>query len=247
MSLPGQSLGLTGSFGEMQATPANRPQVSSDLLMRPPHKETPIFNWFYEEKPWDPIGIQGVNPTIARQGSKAGYRPSGSAFANYRGSQAPPSECETSGLGPILSDSGYDSVRHSRHSVVGGESIYGDYERSTETVSVSNGLAGLQFEHQPTPSPEDWKPQGPIRIDAAVNSDSSRDLVCQYCNKHVRTRSELKYVFSLLRPLLLWAALADFVRTKESIIRSTTNLFGAQLRAAPVSKASAPRTMSTDT
>lgn len=198
MSLPGHSpTTFTEPFVNFQATPNNQTQASSgDILMRPPQKEIPIVAWFFQnEKPWDPLSIQTGNRPVSQLGSsKVGCRPNGPAFSVYRGREAPPSDCDTTYLEPLPSDSGYGSLRYTKQSVISGDSVYGDYERSAETASVSNGLAELNFEHLSTPLSESWEKSGPTHVDGAVKIDGT-DLFCQHCKNFVKTRSELKYVW----------------------------------------------------
>lgn len=189
LSLPAPSLSLTDPFGDLHPPGVNRPSNPSDNFMRP-SRQDPLFDWWTsQEKPWDPI--QGRNQPMPRNGTRLNYRHAGPAFSAYR-SHAP-SECETIGHGLLPSDSGYESLsrpRHS-HSVIAG-SIHGDCDRSGETTSVSNGLAGLQFDRSMSSS-EVWRQSGSVHtIDVPVHVES-KDLICRHCGNKVKTKSELKY------------------------------------------------------
>lgn len=194
ISLPAPSPSLTDHFGDLQTPGVNRSSNPSDALMEP-SRQNPLIDWYTsQEKPWDPI--QGRNPPPPRIGTRLNYRPSGPAFSTYRSSHAP-SDCDTIGRGPLPSDSGYESLSRHRHSVIGG-SIYGDCDRSGETASVSNGLAGLQFDRS-MPSPGVWRQHGSVpTIDVPVNLQGKQALVCTYCNQEVKTKSELKYASLIL-------------------------------------------------
>lgn len=209
ISLPVPSPSLTDPFGDLQTSGINRSSNQNDSLMRP-SRQNPLLDWWTSpEKPWDPI--QGRNPTLPRTGSRPNYRPPGPAFSVYRSSHAP-SDCDTIGHGQLPSDSGYESLSRPRHSVIGG-SVYGDCDRSGETTSVSNGLAGLQFDRA-MPSPEAWGQQAPVHaIDVPRSVTSERKmLLCPYCKTEVKTKSELKYTSLALLSLVTWLIQAPFLQ-----------------------------------
>lgn len=193
ISLPAPSPSLTDHFNDLQAAGVSRSSNPSDTLVRH-SRQDPLIDWYTShEKPWDPI--QGRNPP-PRTGARLNYQSSGAAFSTYRSSHAP-SDCETIGRGPLPSDSGYESLSRHRHSVIGG-SIYGDCDRSGETSSVSNGLAGLQFDRS-MPSLGPWRQQGSVHtFDVPVTLGGKQPLVCSYCNKAVKTKSEFKYASHIL-------------------------------------------------
>lgn len=174
---------------DLQTTGGDRSPSHNEVMTRPPRQDY-LLDWCTLEKPWDPI--QGTIPTISPTEYRSSSRPSGPAFSVYRTSHAA-SDCDTNGHGHLPSDSGYESLSKPRHSVAGG-STYGDYDRFAETASVSNGLAGLNFDRT-IPSPESWRQQAPLSaIDLrALASPEKKPLVCSFCNTRVKTKSELKY------------------------------------------------------
>lgn len=199
MSLPAPGPCLIDSFGDLQPVAANHSSSQVDSFTTP-SPQNPLFHWWAsQENPWDPI--QGRNSSSSRTGPGPNYRHTAPAFSVYRGSHAP-SDSDTVGHGHLPSDSGYESLSRPRHSVIGG-SIYDDCERYGETASVSNGLAGLQFD-QAMPLQEAWRQQAPIHaVDVPVSvSSEKKALMCPHCKAEVKTKSELKYATLFLFSLV---------------------------------------------
>lgn len=186
---------LPGSLGGSQTVNVTRSAQNGMGYMMEPHGQPVLLNWVDEPGPWNPI--QGRNSVSSNATQPPTTRPN--PLTTYRSSHVP-SEYETIGHGRLPSDSGYESLSRPRHSVIG-SSVLGDCDRSGETASLSNGLAGIQFD-RPLSTPGPWRQQDGFRtIDGQVNVDN-KQLVCPHCNVRVKTRSEIKYaalvIFSVI-------------------------------------------------
>ncbi|KAJ9156336.1 C2H2 and C2HC zinc finger [Pleurostoma richardsiae] len=162
-----------------------------------------LSEWYFSrDGPWDPI--QGKNAAIPRSpDARTRTRPAVTnpqgrvSFTQFRGSTVA-SECETLPSAVLPSDSGYES--RTRPSV-GNPSVYGDHDRSADTQSIVGQLGGFQldglqqdgFPHRESNLPRDGYPQPGISNPATSSPDTggNRSLVCPFCHKTVKTKSEL--------------------------------------------------------
>lgn len=192
---------LPDSLGGSQTVDVTRSSQNEMDRIMGQHGQPLLLTWLGQQDPWNPIqgSIQGRNPVLSNP-QRPTTRPN--PLTTYRSSHVP-SEYETIGHGRLPSDSGYESLSRPRHSVIG-SSVHGDCDRSGETASLSNGLAGIHFDQLLSPSGP-WRQQEPPHaIDGQINVDN-KQLVCPYCKEKVKTRSEIKYApLVLLSVVPMW-------------------------------------------
>lgn len=178
-SFPTSNHNLTGSPGNSQPTGTN------------PFPVPDLDNWLFAA-PWNHIqGSKHVLPRSEtfRAGNTVHHRPSVPAFPIYQDSIAA-SECETTGLRPLPSDSGYESLGRTQHSIVNG-SIFGDCDRTGETASVVSGLLDRSFDRSTIPL-LDWTRSGAPQSTRVGPRVEGSGLICPFCRESVKTKSELK-------------------------------------------------------
>ena len=155
----------------------------------------PLANWYQnDDEPW--------NPLSAPADGSARSQALPASFMSYRGRPSA-SECDTLPPGVLPSDSGYATVPRPS---VGDPSVYGDYDQSGETQSMTGRFSDFQIQNTAPDalldrSPEIYHPPSSFREPsrrAGQNGDSPQ-LVCPTCQKTVKTKSELTYdAFALI-------------------------------------------------
>ncbi|RDL37639.1 uncharacterized protein BP5553_05072 [Venustampulla echinocandica] len=180
------------AFGEASYVSPNMarvPQLQIDGQGRGP-KQDPLVQWYASnDGPWVPKVIPDVAPAERIQATQAGNRNLVSYGNQYR--QPNPSEAGSVQFGVPNSDSGYGTRRS-----VGNTSVFSAdvAERDQDCQSLAGHLDNFQpfqglneiLPGRDSRISDSWAPR-PI----SIGSDSS-GLICQTCQKPVKTQSELK-------------------------------------------------------
>lgn len=167
--------GMDMSPGMLSGSFATSPALLGSYTHHDPGTSNPLEQWYARnDGPWIPKDLappeaqNGINSTITGFMFTGPYRESIS-----------PSECDTN---MMPSDSGYGS-HVAKHSVATA-SCYDDSLESHETQSLTGHFAHFNVDQRP------WAQQHPILH--RPSQPDVKKLVCDTCNKELKTNSELK-------------------------------------------------------
>lgn len=141
-----------------------------------------LMSWM-EAGPWVP-------PSYGGSASRMTFH-SYPYHGQYRDTPCVPSECDTIPTGIEPSDSGYGS--NAAKLSIANTSVLGEpLDRCSETQNLATQISGFNF-NVPDPRPASMLQPQPPPVHYRSSHLEAKVLVCETCNKQVKTLSELKY------------------------------------------------------